>query len=105
MDERSRSKVLSLANFDANGSNATTSLQLGLYASDFVYKRPKSDKCSYVERGILLPLGMIQNLLVGALFAGALGYLIRLVLRSFGRRKAMEPGCAKCQTPNTSTHR
>ncbi|MBL7850252.1 MAG: FeoB-associated Cys-rich membrane protein [Cyclobacteriaceae bacterium] len=46
---------------------------------------------------------MIQQLLVGLVFLGALGFLGVLVVRSFRAKEGCATGCGKCGVPANST--
>ena len=39
---------------------------------------------------------MIQQILVGLIFLGALAYVVRLVLKSFQAKSSCDTGCGKC---------
>jgi hypothetical protein len=41
---------------------------------------------------------MIQNIIVGLLFASALFYVGRMIYRNFTAKSACDSGCGKCST-------
>lgn len=46
---------------------------------------------------------MIQQVLVGIIFLGALGFLVNLLVRSFRARSGCAAGCGKCSVESAVT--
>lgn len=44
---------------------------------------------------------MVQQILVGLVFAGALGFLATLIVRNFRAKEGCASGCGKCSTEIT----
>ena len=53
----------------------------------------QSDRCLH---SMLLSLIMIQEIVIGLIFLAALGFIARLIVRSFQAKYACSSGCGKC---------